>query len=79
MRSYEFYINTEKKDIDFINKVIEAYEGIGVVRTLSAKDGKIKIITIDSYIDELKSIFKRLREYDVKLEIEKETYWEGVL
>ena len=34
MYSYEFFIESEKKHIDFINKIIEAYEGVGVVRTL---------------------------------------------
>ena len=32
--SYEFLIQSRKEDIDFINKVVEAYEGAGVVRTV---------------------------------------------
>ena len=36
LSSYEFLIQSRKEDIDFINKVIEAYEGIGVVRTVDA-------------------------------------------
>ena len=44
MKSWEYIIQTRKEHIDFINKIIEAYEGVGNVRTLDNQNGLIKII-----------------------------------
>ena len=45
MKSWEYIIQTKKENIDFINKIVEAYDGLGNVRTLDNKKGLIKIIT----------------------------------
>ncbi|BDU50533.1 DUF4911 domain-containing protein [Haliovirga abyssi] len=79
MNSLEFYIKTDKKNIDFINKTIEAYEGMGIVRTLDPKNGLIKIITLDYYEDDIRNILNGLYKYDVELEIIDERNWEGEL
>lgn len=79
MNSLEFYIKTDKKNIDFINKTIEAYEGIGIVRTLDPQKGLIKIITLDYYQNDMRNILNGLYKYDVKLEIIEEKNWEGEL
>ncbi len=79
MKSYEFFIKTQKKDIDFINKTIEAYEGYGIVRTLDPQEGRIKIITLDYYIQEIKEILNDIKEKGVSISIEKEGFWEGLL
>ncbi len=79
MHSYEFYIQSEKKHIDFINKIIEAYEGIGVVRTLDAKEGRIKIISTSDYKDVVRGVLKDLDERGVTAIITKEGPWEGIL
>ena len=60
--SYEFLIQSRKEDIDFINKIIEAYEGIGVVRTINAEKGIINIITTYDYKNFLKEILEDLNE-----------------
>ena len=49
MQSYEFKIQSRKEDIDFINKIIEAYEEVGVVRTTDAQKGLITIISTEDY------------------------------
>jgi len=77
--SYEFFIQTEKKNIDFINKIIEAYEGIGIVRTLDPKEGTIKIISIDIYKEFIREILADFEKNNVKAEILKEGPWAGVL
>ena len=43
-KSYEFLIQSKREDIDFINKIVEAYEGAGVVRTLDPIKGIISVI-----------------------------------
>ncbi|MGL5055695.1 MAG: DUF4911 domain-containing protein [Fusobacteriaceae bacterium] len=77
--SYEFLIQSRKEDIDFINKIIEAYEGIGVVRTISAEKGIINIITTYDYKNFLKEILEDLNENWVKAEIIEEKPWSGGL
>ncbi len=77
MKSYEFYIQTEKKHIDFINKIMEAYEGLGVVRTLDPKNGLIKIISIDTYSELVQKIVEDLDGKGISAEIIKQGPWEG--
>lgn len=79
MESYEFFIQTKKEDIDFINKIMEAYEGIGVVRTLNPKEGLIKIITTSDFKDVAKEIILDLGQKYVKAEIIEEGIWKGSL
>ena len=78
--SYEFFVQTDKQHIDFINKIFEAYEGYGVVRTLDQKAGKIKIITVDCFAEDVEKILKDLNDnHNVEIEITKQGIWEGVL
>ncbi|MGL4534098.1 MAG: DUF4911 domain-containing protein [Fusobacteriaceae bacterium] len=77
--SYEFLIQSRKEDIDFINKIIEAYEGIGVVRTLSAEKGLLNIITTYDFKDLLRAILEDLNNKWVKAEILEEKAWSGGL
>lgn len=79
MKSYEFIIKSRKEDIDFINKIMEAYEGLGVVRTLNAKEGDLSIISTDDFKDEVREIIKDLNEKWVVAEIVNEGPWQGKL
>ena len=51
--SWEYIIQTKKEYIDFINKVIEAYDGLGNVRTLDNQSGLIKILTNSYLLDDM--------------------------
>lgn len=77
MKSYEFFIQTKKEDIDFINKIMEAYEGIGVVRTNDPKKGLITIITTTDFKDIAKEIILDLGKNYVEIEILNEGLWNG--
>ncbi len=79
LKSYEFFVQTERKHIDFINKVIEAYEGFGIVRTLDAKLGTIKIISTEFYADEVRKVISDLDSNGVYAKITYEGAWKGVL
>lgn len=79
MQSYEYFIQTEKKHIDFINKIMEAYEGLGIIRTLDANKGLIKIITIDTSKHEIDSIIDDLNRRNISVEILEEGIWKGEL
>jgi len=79
MKSYEFKIQSRKEDIDFINKIIEAYEEVGVVRTNDANAGLITIISTTDYKDLTRDIILDLGKNYVKAEILQEGPWNGVL
>ncbi len=79
MKSWEYIIQTKKEHIDFINKIVEAYEGAGNVRTLDNKNGLIKIITNSYFLNDMDNILERLREKDVFIEVIEKREWLGVL
>lgn len=79
MESYEFIVKSRREDIDFINKIIEAYEGLGVVRTTNAKEGLLTIITTSNFKDELRDIILDLGKNYVVAEILEEGRWKGKL
>ena len=43
IKSWEYIIQTKKEHIDFINKIIEAYDGLGNVRTLDNQNIDLEI------------------------------------
>ena len=80
LSSYEFLIQSRKEDIDFINKVIEAYEGIGVVRTVDANAGILNVISTDDFKDFVRTIIEDLdKNYGVVAKITEEGAWKGSL
>lgn len=79
MKSWEYIIQTKREHIDFINKIIEAYEGIGNVRTLDKKNGLIKIITNSFFLEQIDAVIKRLIEKGINIEIVEKREWLGIL
>ncbi len=79
MKSYEFKVKTRREDIDFINKIIEAYEGIGVVRTRNASEGDLTIISTLDFKDDLRKIIEDLNKKWVEVRIVSESVWNGEL
>lgn len=77
--SYEYLIQSRKEDIDFINKIMEAYEGVGVVRTVDPHKGLINIITTYDFKDFVKEIIEDLDKKEVVAEIVEEGPWKGSL
>ena len=79
MKSWEYIIQTKKEHIDFINKIVEAYEGLGNVRTLDNQNGIIKILTNSYFIDEMDLVIERLKKNDIYIEILEKREWLGIL
>lgn len=79
MKSWEYIIQTKKEHIDFINKIVEAYEGLGNVRTLDNQNGLIKILTNSYFIDEMDLVIERLRKNNIYIEILEKREWLGIL
>ena len=79
MKSWEYIIHTKKENIDFINKIVEAYDGLGNVRTLDNKKGLIKIITNSFLLNDMDKVLKKLKGHNVSIEILEKREWLGVL
>ena len=79
MKSWEYIIQTKKEYIDFINKVIEAYDGLGNVRTLDNQSGLIKILTNSYLLDDMDKAIETLKQKNIEMEILEKREWLGVL
>ena len=79
MRSYEYILDIDKHDIDFINKIVEAYEGLAIVRTLDSKNGKIKILTNEYMKSDVDLLLEKFRKNGSKFDIISQDFWKGIL
>lgn len=79
MRSYEYILDIDKHDIDFINKIVEAYEGLAIVRTLDSKNGKIKILTNEYMKNDVDLLLEKFRKNGIEFNIIAQDFWKGVL
>lgn len=79
MDSYEFKIKTRREDIDFINKIMEAYEGLGIVRTKDANEGDLIIVSTTDFKEDVRMVVEDLNGKWVKAEIVWEGPWSGEL
>jgi len=61
MREIELLVTTQKRDIDFISKIVEGYDGIATVRTLDATLGKIKILTFEHFKDVVLTLLEDIK------------------
>lgn len=79
MKSWEYIIQTKKEYIDFINKIIEAYDGLGNVRTLDNQNGLIKILTNSYLLDDMDKAIEVLKQKNIEMEVLEKREWLGVL
>ena len=69
IKSWEYIIQTKKEHIDFINKIIEAYDGLGNVRTLNNQNGLIKILTNSYLLDDMDKVIETLKQKNIEMKI----------
>ena len=79
MKSREYIIKTKKANIDYINKIIEAQEGMANVRTLNSEEGLIKILTNNFFLEDVEAILEKLKKHSIEIEILEKREWQGVL
>ena len=79
IKSWEYIIQTKKEHIYFINKIIEAYDGLGNVRTLDNQNGLIKILTNSYLVDDMDKAIETLKQKNIEIEILEKREWLGVL
>lgn len=56
----ENFLKVNKEDINYINRIMEGYEYLGVVSTIDKKEGIIVIRTTTDMYDEAKVILENL-------------------
>ena len=79
LTSWENIIQTKKEQIDCINKIIEAYDGLGKVRTLDNQNGLIKILTNSYLLDDMDKAIETLKQKNIEMEVLEKREWLGVL
>lgn len=80
MIEYEYILKVGRENIDLLNKITEAYEGIGNVRTLDNKEGIIKILTISYFLYDVEQMIKKIEKvFGIKIEIISKKEWQGVI
>jgi len=65
MENTQILIRVQPKDIDYINRIIEAYDGLGLVHTLDRKAG---IVTIHVTPDTIADVRDILDDLEVEIE-----------
>ena len=58
---------------------MEAYDGLGNVRTLDNKNGLIKIITNSYLLEDMDKVLEKLQKKGIEIEIQDRREWLGVL
>ena len=80
MIDYEYIIEIGRENIDIVNKITEAYEGIGNVRTLDSKKVIVKILTNKYFLDDINNMFLKIKEvFNIDIKIISENEWQGVI
>lgn len=77
MDSYEYVLEVGRNNIDFVNKIIEAHEGIGVLKTLDRQKGIVSIISTDFFTEQIKELLENLEKYGIEIKYIQEGKWRG--
>ncbi|MGA1846912.1 DUF4911 domain-containing protein [Deferribacter abyssi] len=58
---------TNKRDIIYINSIIDSYEGIGIVRTIDKKEGKVVVYSTNGMYKYVVNVLNELKNEGVKI------------
>lgn len=61
METREILIRVHSRDIDYINRIIEAYEGLGLVHTVKPAEGIVAIHVTPDTAEDVRDILSHLR------------------
>ena len=67
------YLKIPKENIVFLKFLLESYEGIGLIRTLSSKKGDVVIFCTKSTYDTTTQVINTVKE-DLQIEIQDFSY-----
>ncbi|MBI4618951.1 MAG: DUF4911 domain-containing protein [Desulfobacterales bacterium] len=67
MKTIERYFRVQRKNIAFIKFILEAYDGMAVMRTLDPHEGVVELIIAPDFEREVTEILDNLRdEFEVQ-------------
>lgn len=59
---------TDKKNIIYINSIMDSYEGLGIVRTIDKKEGKVVVYSTNGLYKYAMEVLDALKSEGVKIE-----------
>ena len=59
----EIYLRLQREDIALLKFVIEAYEGIGIVRTIDRKKATVAVLAMPDLLHHVQAVLESLREH----------------
>jgi hypothetical protein len=59
----EIYLRLQREDIALLKFVIEAYEGIGIVRTIDRKKATVAVLAMPDLLHHVWAVLESLREH----------------
>jgi uncharacterized protein DUF4911 len=59
----EIYLRLQREDIALLKFVIEAYEGIGIVRTIDRKKATVAVLAMPDFVHHVRAVLESLREH----------------
>ncbi len=59
----EIYLRLQREDIALLKFVIEAYEGIGIVRTIDRKKATVAVLVMPDLLHHMRAVLDSLREH----------------
>lgn len=78
MIDYEYIVKLDRKNIDIMNKITEAYEGIGNIRTLDSNIALVKILTNSYFLEDINLMLDKIREaFNIDIEVISVKKWSG--
>lgn len=78
MIDYEYIVEVGRENIDILNKVTEAYEGIGNVRTIDNKRGIVKILTNTFFLNDINLMFEKITKiFNIDIKVIAYGEWKG--
>ena len=67
MKTIQRYFRIQRKNIAFIKFILEAYDGMAVMRTLDPREGVVELIIAPDFEREVNEILDNLRgEFEVQ-------------
>ena len=62
METIQKYFKVDKKNIAFLKFVLEAYDGMAVIRTLNPREGVIELMIAPDFEKDVENILDSLRD-----------------
>lgn len=77
MQSLEYIVKIDKQDRDFVNRVLEVFEDVAVMRTIKRFDETQQILTNEYNCELLEELIEYISNYGINISVISKGKWEG--